>query len=281
MDMRQYDPAIARWTSIDPVIHHSMSTYTAFDNNPVYWADPSGADSVYNWDTGKYVINGKEVSQDEAVAYVKNGGNADGSNNNEVDDHITNPHKNELEIIANDLNRIYQNKYGESPFSVKAVKKREKIFKIDKRSGEESWEEIEYISHYILEGSVSFNWERDKYAKALYDIMTSEEDILVDIIQDKGKIYRKMKFSSGRGHLSDFGGGSTDSKNRISLSNALSIYSSSNSSKWTIGGVTLHELLFHISPNKNLNEGANIMRRFYNIKTGRDHGRGKRINKNI
>lgn len=45
MDARQYDPAIARWTVIDPVIHHSMSPYNAFDNNPVYWADPSGADA--------------------------------------------------------------------------------------------------------------------------------------------------------------------------------------------------------------------------------------------
>ncbi len=46
MDLRAYDPAIARWTGIDPVTHHSMSTYTAFDNNPVIFADPSGADSV-------------------------------------------------------------------------------------------------------------------------------------------------------------------------------------------------------------------------------------------
>ncbi len=45
MELRQYDPSIARWTGIDPITHHSMSTYTAFDNNPVYWADPSGADS--------------------------------------------------------------------------------------------------------------------------------------------------------------------------------------------------------------------------------------------
>ncbi|WP_235802731.1 hypothetical protein [Vaginella massiliensis] len=29
----------------DPVVHHGMSPYNAFDNNPVYWADPSGADS--------------------------------------------------------------------------------------------------------------------------------------------------------------------------------------------------------------------------------------------
>jgi hypothetical protein len=45
MDVRQYDPTIARFTGIDPVTHHSMSTYTAFDNNPVYWADPSGANA--------------------------------------------------------------------------------------------------------------------------------------------------------------------------------------------------------------------------------------------
>ena len=45
MDLRQYDPAIGRFTTMDPVIHHSMSPYVAFDNNPIYWADPSGADA--------------------------------------------------------------------------------------------------------------------------------------------------------------------------------------------------------------------------------------------
>ena len=44
MDLRQYDPTIARWTEIDPVTHYEYSTYNAFDNNPVFWADPSGAD---------------------------------------------------------------------------------------------------------------------------------------------------------------------------------------------------------------------------------------------
>ena len=45
MDLRSYDPAFARWTSIDPVTHHSMSPYVAFDNNPIFFADPSGADA--------------------------------------------------------------------------------------------------------------------------------------------------------------------------------------------------------------------------------------------
>ncbi|WP_281681684.1 RHS repeat domain-containing protein, partial [Zunongwangia profunda] len=86
MDVRSYDPAIGRFTSLDPVTHFSQSTYTAFDNNPVFWSDPSGADSIYNWETGQYVINGDVVSQDEALAYAQNGGNADGSNNNTPND---------------------------------------------------------------------------------------------------------------------------------------------------------------------------------------------------
>src|SRR5690554_4164107 len=45
MDLRQLDPAIGRWMVQDPVIHHDYSPYSAFDNNPVYWSDPSGADS--------------------------------------------------------------------------------------------------------------------------------------------------------------------------------------------------------------------------------------------
>ena len=45
MDLRAYDPAIARWNRIDPVEHHSLSTYNAFDNNPIFFSDPSGGNS--------------------------------------------------------------------------------------------------------------------------------------------------------------------------------------------------------------------------------------------
>ncbi|PJC06076.1 MAG: hypothetical protein CO068_13065, partial [Flavobacteriaceae bacterium CG_4_9_14_0_8_um_filter_34_30] len=44
--LRQYDPALGRMLQIDPVTHHSQSPYTAFDNNPVFWSDPDGADTV-------------------------------------------------------------------------------------------------------------------------------------------------------------------------------------------------------------------------------------------
>lgn len=55
MDMRQYDPAIARWVVQDPVIHHNMSPYNAFDNNPVVFADPSGAEATFSFDMDEYM----------------------------------------------------------------------------------------------------------------------------------------------------------------------------------------------------------------------------------
>ena len=44
--MRDYDPATARWTGVDPVTHFSQSPYNAFDGNPVLFSDPSGSDSI-------------------------------------------------------------------------------------------------------------------------------------------------------------------------------------------------------------------------------------------
>ena len=46
MDVRMYDPTIARFNGIDPVTHFSQGTSVAFDNNPIFYADPSGADGI-------------------------------------------------------------------------------------------------------------------------------------------------------------------------------------------------------------------------------------------
>ncbi|MBV6462384.1 MAG: hypothetical protein HJHJAOHD_02533 [Flavobacteriales bacterium] len=43
---RQYDPRIARWKSTDPVTQPWQSPYTAFDNNPIFYTDPSGAIAI-------------------------------------------------------------------------------------------------------------------------------------------------------------------------------------------------------------------------------------------
>ncbi|PZE17176.1 hypothetical protein DNU06_09960 [Putridiphycobacter roseus] len=43
-EFRQYDPRVARWLSRDPINHPFFSPYSAFDNNPIFYRDPSGAD---------------------------------------------------------------------------------------------------------------------------------------------------------------------------------------------------------------------------------------------
>ena len=63
MPLRSYDPTIARWNRIDPVTHHSLSTYNAFDNNPIYFADPSGGNSGHAVSGGQY-HNGRLVMED-------------------------------------------------------------------------------------------------------------------------------------------------------------------------------------------------------------------------
>jgi hypothetical protein len=60
-----------------------MSPYMAFDGNPVFWADPSGADAVYDWDehengnVGIYKDNKVVVSFADAMR--QHGMNPDGS----------------------------------------------------------------------------------------------------------------------------------------------------------------------------------------------------------
>ena len=86
MNLRMYDPALARWMVQDPVIHYTKSTYNAFDNNPVFFADPSGADaeggetpdpklafgvplsSVMRTSSLETTIQGKSISSNKNVA---------------------------------------------------------------------------------------------------------------------------------------------------------------------------------------------------------------------
>ncbi|MFL1013669.1 RHS repeat-associated core domain-containing protein, partial [Flavisericum labens] len=84
MPLRSYDPAIARWTTIDPVTHHSQSTYNGYDNNPVYWADPSGADVVDGAFSTTYTgIDAqnlfRQLQSQNGASNSNSGGNSDSS----------------------------------------------------------------------------------------------------------------------------------------------------------------------------------------------------------
>ena len=67
---RSYDPAVGRWVVQDPVIHHDYSPYSAFDNNPVYWSDPSGSDSRGLVDSNRNVVGAEFTEQDAIDAFL-------------------------------------------------------------------------------------------------------------------------------------------------------------------------------------------------------------------
>ena len=58
---RNYDPALGRWMNLDPVTHFDFSTYSAFDNNPVFWADPSGADAQSMGECSTCDVHGRQT----------------------------------------------------------------------------------------------------------------------------------------------------------------------------------------------------------------------------
>ena len=70
MDLRQLDPAIGRWVVQDPVVHHEYSPYSAFDNNPVFWSDPSGADADRYVDKNGRLVGAGFTGQDAIDAYL-------------------------------------------------------------------------------------------------------------------------------------------------------------------------------------------------------------------
>ena len=61
MDMRQYDPAIGRWVVQDPIISFKHSPYAGFDNNPVVFADPSGAKVIIKDDGNSITFTGADA----------------------------------------------------------------------------------------------------------------------------------------------------------------------------------------------------------------------------
>ncbi len=83
MELRSYDPALGRFNGIDPVTHFSQGTSVAFDNNPVYWADPSGADAT-QYDSKGRVSNyqGRHVSITDRGESSNNSNRGDRTSNN-------------------------------------------------------------------------------------------------------------------------------------------------------------------------------------------------------
>ena len=189
----------------------------------------------------------------------------------------------ELQKIAQDLNRIYSFKYKARPFSVeKQYREKPVPIKVEKGIFRDTTKYAynEYV--YVLVADKSFNWSTDRYTKMLYEIIYSNENIIVDIITDKpngkepdgyddaidipGSYYVKK-----HGFLSNYKGGYTSGKYRVYLSDALSEYKP-DSGNYNYGGVTIHELLRHIHPNGDLDKNSNDLKAWYRVIQGSNLG---------
>lgn len=150
MDLRQYDPAIARWTSIDPVVHHSMSTYNAFDNNPIFWADPSGANSEVTEDGITFTgVDARDAFRILVANSRNNQNEADSEDGDEEEDCCKGLKKWFFDLLDKsagvresqwwpDDNLEYW--YGEDGFTY-AITEQDEFYKI----GHSSWERVDVL----------------------------------------------------------------------------------------------------------------------------------------
>lgn len=72
MDFRNYDPAIGRFLSPDPVseLMPKMTPYRFAFNNPIYWSDPTGL-IEFEWDKKGNVTSIKTSDQDEINTIIE------------------------------------------------------------------------------------------------------------------------------------------------------------------------------------------------------------------
>jgi RHS repeat-associated protein len=247
---RYYNPRWSVWLSVDPLAHKypNMTSYVFTGNNPVMLVDPDGMRIVL-------------------------------------------PNTQQANKVAGDLNRIYQNKYGISDAFI-VVTREITITKANPKYkfwNPFTWGNPETISIVVkrtyIEANDNFDWNTDKYTKQMKQIIDADTDILIRVIPDNGDEARKMSHGSKRGLLYDWGGGATKSSNSIVISDALPETSTSNvrqnKANWTIGGVVMHELLYHIHPEGKNENSVNDLRNYYNQRTGKEHGSGSQQNRRV
>ena len=166
--------------------------------------------------------------------------------------------KKEAQRIADNVNAIFANQYKfDKPF-LKVVTKTE----VTTLFGFELWSE----EKITFETNSEFDWNTDRYTKAFYNFVNMKEDVPSNLVPE----------------WEEYRGSSKDS--RIRVSGQAKDYSEETKDEWTVGGIYLHEALYHISTlglgeyyeqeKKKSGTGANAankMRNYYKLKTGDKH----------
>ena len=70
-EFRQYDPRVGRWLSLDPLMtkYPAMSPFSAFNNSPIYFADPTGLEGEGATDPKTHKIEKGETLSGIAQKY--------------------------------------------------------------------------------------------------------------------------------------------------------------------------------------------------------------------
>lgn len=202
---------------------------------------------------------------------------------------ISLPTQNQATTIVNDLNAIYSDKYKvNNVFSVQKVNITKKVRTNDwNLTSPSTWKNIfikpEYkevvvrTDYRIVKTSNFDKIKGDKYTNALSEMIDSKINVRGEIIADS-------KRGGNLGFLKGYGGGLVTSSTSFELSDNLSKYGDKGTKgkfayKWSLGGVFLHENLYHLhtlGSKEQFKEGANGMRKYYNSKTGKEHGAGNK-----
>ena len=65
---RNYDPRLGRWLSPDPIQHPWQGSYTAFNNNPIYFVDPMGLEGDNKDEKGQKIYGSGSKEHDGRIS---------------------------------------------------------------------------------------------------------------------------------------------------------------------------------------------------------------------
>ena len=169
--------------------------------------------------------------------------------------------------IINSLNAIFKHKYdlNFNSFKMEHLSSIPLVVKNPKYTWLSSWwtGETKYMtkntSIYRIENENLFDWNTDKYTKALFDILNTNRNILVDFKSRNLNFYHTATLGDVKGWT-----GKSCCRGFVYLSQHL--LENNEITGWNKGGTFMHEVLAHIHYLGNI-ETAHQMQLFYNFET--------------